>query len=80
MTVYWVSAIVQYKSDEKPRLLAMYNGEVSLDKAMKVVSRIKENHTVISVWVDAVSENKVKQTVFHECYINAFGDIKEDKK
>lgn len=73
--LYWVSAIVQNQTDKKPRLLAMNEGELSLEKAMEIVARVKENHMVLSVWIDVFDENNSKQTVFHECYIDAFGDI-----
>ena len=76
MNLYWVSAIVQNKSDIKPRLLAMNEGELSIEKAMEVVSRIKRNNTVLSVWVDVFGDNYDQQTVFHECYIDAFGDVR----
>ena len=75
MKLYWVSAIIQNKGDQKPRLLAMNEGEISLEKAMEVISRVKESNTVLSVWVDMFDENNTKQTVFHECYIDAFGTV-----
>ena len=75
MKLYWVSAIVQNKGDQKPWLLAMSEGELSLEKATEVVARIKEDHTVLSAWVDLFDENDCKQTVFHECYIDAFGTV-----
>lgn len=74
MNLYWVSAIVQSKFDQKPSLLAMSEGEISLEKAMEVVGRIKENETVLSVWVDLFDEGN-KRVVFHECYLDAFGGI-----
>lgn len=77
MKLYWVSAIIQNKDDRKPWLCAMYDGELSLNKAIDVVARIKENNTVLSVWIDVYDENNIKQTVFHECYINAFGDVRK---
>lgn len=70
MKLYWVSAIVQ---NEGPRLLAMSEGEMSLEKAMDLVERVKENWTVLSAWIDTFDEKGGKQTVFHECYIDAFG-------
>ena len=47
----------------------------SIDKAKEVVNHLKENHTVLSVWIDTFDENNNKTTVFHDCYINAFGNI-----
>ena len=70
MKLYWVSAIIQNKTDKKPWLLAINEGELTLEKAMKTITFIKENHTVLSVWIDVFDENGMKETVFHECYIN----------
>lgn len=75
MRLYWVSAIVQNEEDKKPTLLAMSSGEPNIDKAKEVVNHLKENYTVLSVWIDAFDENNNKTTVFHDCYINAFGHI-----
>ena len=75
MKLYWVSAIVQNKGNQKPCLLSMSEGEVSFDKAMELVARVKENYTVLSAWVDAIDKDNNKQTVFHECYIDAFGTV-----
>lgn len=73
MNLYGVSAIIQNKDNKKPWLCAMNEGELSLDKAMELIARIKERNNVISVWIDVFDENNVKQTIFHECYIDAFG-------
>ena len=75
MRLYWVSAIVQNEEDKKPTLLAMSSGEPNIDKAKEVVNHLKENYTVLSVWIDTFDENNNKTTVFHDCYINAFGNI-----
>ena len=74
-TLYWVSAIIQDKGDSKPWLLAVSEGELSLERAKAAIDFIKKNHTVLSAWIDTFNENKVKETVFHECYIDAFGCI-----
>lgn len=73
--LYWVSAIIQNKGDKKPWLCTMSSGVLSLDKAMELIIFTRENHTVLSAWVDVFDKDKVKQTVFHECYINIFGDL-----
>ena len=75
MKTYWVSAIVLNDGDRKPWLLAYGSCQLSLAKAMKEITHVKDTFTVLSVWIDAFDENDVKQTVFHECYVNAFGDI-----
>ena len=73
MKLYWVSAIIQNLFDKKPWLCAISEGESSLEKAMESIARLKESNNVVSVWIDMFDENDVKQTIFHECYIDAFG-------
>lgn len=77
---YWVSAIVQNKGDEKPSLLALNDGYPTLEAAMEVIDHIKGNNTVLSVWVDAFDKDNNKQTVFHECYLDAFGTVRSKKE
>ena len=73
MELYWVSAIIQNKGDKKPWLCAMTDSDVKLDDAMKTIDNLKNNHNVLSAWIDAFDENNVKQTVFHKCYIDVLG-------
>lgn len=75
MKTYWVSAIVLNKGDKKTWLLALGSCQLSLEKAMEEVDHAKNTFTVLSAWVDMFDENNIKQTVFHECYVNAFGDV-----
>ena len=75
MKLYFASAIIQDKSGSKPCLWAMSDGDLSLEKAMWKIDFAKKYYIVLSAWVDSFDENNNKQTVFHECYINAFGDI-----
>lgn len=75
MKLYWVSAIIQNEGDKKPWLCTMTESVLSLDKAMEVIAYTRKNNTVLSAWVDVFDKNNIKQTVFHECYINVFGDL-----
>ena len=75
MKLYWVSAIVQNKEDKKPWLRATSNG-TNFNEAMEIINRIKEHSTVLSIWIDTFDENNVKETVFHECYLNGIGQIR----
>lgn len=74
MELYWVSCIIHDKGNKKPYLLSAYTGELSLEKAMETISLIRKEHRVLSAWVDIFNNNK-RETVFHECYINVFGDL-----
>ena len=62
MQLYWVSAIIQNKSDTKPWLCAMTDGEIKLEDAMKTIAKARNNHNVLSAWIDVFDENNVKQT------------------
>ena len=75
MELYWVSVIIQNGYNTRPWLCTMNEGETSLDKAMETVGRLKESHTILSAWIDVFDENNIKQTVFHECYIDYLGHI-----
>lgn len=75
MKLYWVSAIIQDKDDKKPWLCAAYSGKLSLDEALEVIDYTKESHIVLSAWIDVFDKNLNKQTVFHECYIDVFGNV-----
>ena len=74
--LYFVSAIVQYKGCKQPWLLADCSGNLSLEEAMEEVIDMKSKFEVLSAWIDVFDENNVKQTVFHECYIDYFGTIR----
>lgn len=76
MKLYWVSGIVQ-NENEKAWLLSMSNGEISLEKALEVVEKLKKSYRVLSAWINTY-ENDESQIVYHECCINAFGKIEKD--
>lgn len=73
--LYWVSGIFQDNAAEKPWLCAISEGELTLDRAYMVLDFMKKNHKVLSAWIDTFDENNVKETVFHECYIDSFGYV-----
>lgn len=75
MKLYFMSAIIQDEIGGKPCLLAMDEGDLSLEKAMEKIDFTKKYYVVLSAWVDSFDENNKRETVFHECYINAFGDL-----
>lgn len=79
MKLYWVSAIVQ-NDGNKPWLCAITDGMLSLEKAMEVIERLRMNFTVLSAWVDIFDENNIKQTIFHQCYVDVLGNIEKIKE
>ena len=72
--LYWVSGIIQNEGDKKPWLCAYSQGELNLERAKRQIETMRHNHNVLSAWIDTFDENDVKTTVFHECYIDAFGN------
>lgn len=75
MQLYWVSLLIQDAENSKPWLSAMSGGCVSLEEAMKTIERGRHNYRVLCAWVDTFDENNNKSTVFHECYVNAIGNV-----
>lgn len=76
MKLYWVSLLIQDKENTKPWLCAMSDGCISLEGAIKIIEKGKQNYRVLSAWVDTFNTNNQKMTVFHECYVNSIGNIK----
>lgn len=76
MDFYWVSAIIQNEYDKKPWLCAMSYSIIGLDKAKQQIDFLRKNHNVLSAWIDIIDDFNIKQTIFHECYIDAFGTVK----
>lgn len=79
MRLYWASAIIQDGNNKKPCLCAVNDAKFTFDGAMEVITFLKNNYTVLSAWIDMYEdiESKVKQTVFHECYIDSFGYVRQ---
>lgn len=76
MPLYWVSMIIQDTKNSEPWLCAMSEGCLSLDEAKHVIKKGRAIYRVLSAWIDTFPKN-TKTIVFHECYINAVGDLKE---
>ena len=51
------------------------DGCISLEGAIKLIEKGKQNYRVLSAWVDTFDTNNQKVIVFHECYVNAIGNI-----
>lgn len=74
-TLYWSSALI--KENDKVVNIATSSGELTLQKAFDNIKCWKENYTVLSAWIDSFDENNSKVTVFHECYVDAIGNIRK---
>lgn len=75
MQLYWVSLLIQETENSKPWVSSMSTGCINLEEAMKTIKRGKKNFRVLSAWVNIFDENNRKTVVFHECYINALGQV-----
>jgi len=53
----------------------MSDGCISFEEAIKIIEKGKQNYRILSAWVDTFDTNNQKVTVFHECYVNAIGNI-----
>ena len=75
MKLYWVSLLIQDTENSKPWLSSMSSGCTSLEEAMKTIKRGRSNYRVLCAWIDTFDKNNDKSTVFHECYVNAIGNV-----
>lgn len=80
MNLYWVSLLIQDEVNSKPWLCTISDGCTSFDESMKIIETGRMNYRVLSAWIDTFDENKKKSTVFHECYVNAIGNLTESLK
>ena len=75
MKLYWVSLLIQDTENSKPWLSSMSSGCTSFEEAMETIKRGRNNYRVLCAWIDTFDENDNKSTVFHECYVNAIGNV-----
>lgn len=76
MERYWLSAIVKSTENGKPWNLSTYDSTGSIAEALEILERYKKNYIVLSAWIDTFDEQDKKHTVFHECYVDTFGNVK----
>lgn len=53
----------------------MTDGCISFDGAMKLIKKGKSNYRTLCAWIDTFDESGNKSTIFHECYVNAIGNV-----
>ena len=75
MKQYWVSCMIQDENDKRAWLSAMSDSVLSMEEAIDTINRARKNFTTLSAWIDVFDEKNAKQTVFHECYVNALGYV-----
>ena len=77
MKQFWVSIIMQNPDDKQARRCSMSDSVPNIEEAKIAIEVARKNFTVLSAWVDVFDENNVKETVLHECYIDAFGKVEK---
>lgn len=77
MKHFWVSVIMQDPDDKRAWRCTMSNSVSSIEEAKIAIEVARKNFTVLSAWVDIFDENNIKKTVFHECYVDAFGKVEK---
>lgn len=75
--MYWVNAIVLNLGTRKPCHIANSTACEDLNQAKSMISRLSNQFELISAWIDKI-EDDVKITVFHECYVDALGNIRKN--
>lgn len=80
MKFYWVSLLIQDNEHSRPWLSAMTSSCVNIEEAMNTIRKGRENYRVLSAWIDTFDENNKKQTVFHECYVDAVGNVYDPER
>lgn len=68
MKRYYVSALIQDKNKEI-WLSAIYDCVFSIEEAMKLIEKSRNNYNVISAWIDSFDDNDTKKIEYHQCYI-----------
>ena len=46
------------------------------DEAEDLILKARKQFTVLSAWIDIFDEDGVKETVYHECYVNPLGMVR----
>lgn len=76
--LYWVCFMVQDKADKAPWVSALEDACTSIDEAFIAVQKGRDNLRVLSAWIDTFDKDNNKTVVFHECYIDSLGQLKND--
>ena len=68
MKRYYVSALIQEENKEI-WLSAMSDCVFSIEEAMKLIEKSRNNYNVISAWIDSFDDNDTKKIEYNQCYI-----------
>ena len=73
---YWVSALVQGPNEPRAWLLSSTTSETTLKAAKDKILYMRSSYTVLSAWIDTFDSNNKKKTVYHECNVDTFGNVR----
>lgn len=68
MKRYYVSTLIQDENKEI-WLSAMSDCVLSIEEAMKLIEKSRNNYNVIAAWIDSFDDNDTKKIEYHKCYI-----------
>ena len=72
---YLPCVMIQNKHDERAWVCGSYKTTLTLEDALKVIEKHKENHVVLCAWVWKFRKNRFNKPVFFENYTNALGMV-----
>jgi hypothetical protein len=72
--LFWVSLIIQDDEESKPWLCTKSSGFLTIEEAYQEIKYMREHGRVLSAWIN-IHEGDKTMTVFHECYIDVFGEV-----
>ena len=72
---YLPCIMIQNKHDERAWVCGSYETTLTLEDALKVIEKHKENHVVLCAWVWKFRKNRFNKPVFFENYTNALGMV-----
>ena len=68
--------IIQNKHDKRAWLCPIAESVCDTDEAEDLLLKVRKQFTVLSAWIDIFDEDGVKETVYHECYVNLLGMVR----
>ena len=73
--LYWPNVMIQNKNNERAWVCGSYTGEGSLEEALKVIEKLREDNVVLCAWVQRSRKNMFKNPVWFKCYTNVLGMV-----
>ena len=68
--------IIQNEHDKRAWLCPIAESVCDTNEAEDLILKARKQFTVLSAWIDIFDEDGVKETVYHECYVNPLGMVR----